>query len=191
MAKLIYLTAAAGIALGVVGCAPSTQVAKTGDLLTQSGFMVRVADKPSRVEQMNRLPPKFVTRVRNGQLVYLYADPTGCNCVYLGSQQSWDNYRQKMAAQRAKQEEMSAMQSREELDNNVWALPRKDTDPAWVSASLVESRRPCSPRVGQRQQGGHRRPLNFSSPSAGSTYTAHTSGGALLAFELDLHELDR
>ena len=43
---------------------------------------------------MKMTPNKFVTRVRNGKLVYLYADPMVCKCVYFGSQQNWDAYRQ-------------------------------------------------------------------------------------------------
>jgi len=124
--KLIRLAAAAGLALGIAGCAsPSPQVAQKGDLLTDAGFMVRIADSPHRVEQMKRLPPnKFVTRVRNGQLVYLYADPMACRCVYFGTQQNWDAYRQAVAAQQiAKENEMSATEMREDWDFGLWALP--------------------------------------------------------------------
>ena len=48
---------------------------------------------------MKMTPNKFVTRVRNGTLVYLYPDPMGCECVYFGSQQNWDTYRQILAAE--------------------------------------------------------------------------------------------
>jgi len=126
MTKLIRLAAVAGLTLGIAGCAtPPAQVAQKGDLLTDAGFQVRIADSPHRIEQMKRLPPnKFVTRVRNGQLVYLYADPYSCKCVYFGTKQNWDAYRQAMAAQQiAKENEMSAAESREEMDFELWGVP--------------------------------------------------------------------
>ena len=126
MTKLIRLAAAAGLALGIAGCAsPSPQVAQKGDLLTDAGFMVRIADSPHRVEQMKRLPPnKFVTRVRNGQLVYLYADPMACRCVYFGTQQNWDAYRQEMFAQRiADENQMTAIMNQDAWDWGPWGWP--------------------------------------------------------------------
>ena len=122
--KPICLLAAVGLVLAIAGCAtPASQVAQKGDMLATAGFQVRVADSPHRVDQMKRLPPnKFVSRIRNGQKVYLFADPSGCNCVYLGAQQNWDAYQQQLAArQMAKeQEEISAAESQAEWDFGAW-----------------------------------------------------------------------
>src|SRR6266403_3338755 len=117
--KPICLLAAVGLVLAIAGCStPASQVAQKGDMLATAGFQVRVADSPHRVDQMKRLPPnKFVSRIRNGQKVYLYADPSGCNCVYLGSQQNWDAYQQQLAArQMAQEREISAAESQAEWD---------------------------------------------------------------------------
>ena len=90
-------------------------------MLAAAGFQVRVADSPHRVDQMKRLPPnKFVSRVRNGQPVYLYSDPAACNCVYLGTQQNWDVYQQQLAARRVAKEEVSAAESQAEWDFGAW-----------------------------------------------------------------------
>src|ERR1700736_7041459 len=96
--KPICLLAAVGLMLGISACATSpAQVAQKGDMLKAAGFQVRVADSPHRVAQMKRLPPnKFVSRIRNGQKVYLFSDPAACNCVYLGTQQNWDVYQQQL-----------------------------------------------------------------------------------------------
>ena len=85
MTKLIFHAAIAGILVGISGCAsPQQQVAQKEDLLAAAGFQVRIADTPQRLAAMKRLPPnKFVTRVVNGQPVYLYADPLVCRCVHL------------------------------------------------------------------------------------------------------------
>ncbi len=132
MTKLIYLWAAAGLILGIVGCAeqPSPPPQKA-DLLADAGFQLRLADSPHRVAQMMRLPPnKFVTRVRSGQLVYLYADPYECKCVYMGYQKNWDAYRQALAAQQiADVNAMNATPTDQDWDFNLWALPTQGGPP--------------------------------------------------------------
>ena len=98
--KLINFGATAGLVLSMAGCAgPSTQVASTDNLLLKAGFVARPADSTHRISEMMKMTPnKFVTRIRNGKPAYLYADPMGCKCVYFGSQQNWDTYRQLLAA---------------------------------------------------------------------------------------------
>jgi len=83
-------------------------------LVAMAGFFEAVTEL---YDQMKRLPPnKFVSRVRNGQPVYLYSDPAACNCVYLGTQQNWDVYQQQLAARRMAKEEVSAAESQAEWD---------------------------------------------------------------------------
>src|ERR1700737_1400868 len=120
--KPICLLAAVDLVLAIAGCAtPTSQVAQKGDMLAAAGFQVRVADSPHRVDQMKRLPPnKFVSRVRNGQPVYLYSDPAACNCVYLGTQQNWDVYQQQLAPRRRENEGVSAAGSQGEWDFGAW-----------------------------------------------------------------------
>src|SRR5882762_9807638 len=89
--KRIAFWVVAAMLSGIAGCAsPQQQVAQKEDLLAAAGFQVKVADTPQRLAAMKRLPPnKFVTRVVNGQPVYLYADPLVCRCVYFGAQPNW------------------------------------------------------------------------------------------------------
>ena len=66
----------AGVVLSIAGCvSPQQQTVQKEDLLAAAGFQVKIADTPQRLAAMKRLPPRFVTRVVNGQPVYLYADP--------------------------------------------------------------------------------------------------------------------
>jgi hypothetical protein len=120
--KPICLLAAVGLMLGISACTTSpAQVAQKGDMLKAAGFQVRVADSPHRVAQMNQLPPnKVVTRVRNGQKMYLYSDPAACNCVYMGTQQSWDTYQQQRDARRMAKEEVAAAETQAEWDFGAW-----------------------------------------------------------------------
>jgi hypothetical protein len=130
--KLINLGVAAGLVLGIAGCASApTQVASTENLLTKAGFVVRPADSPHRISEMMKMTPnKFVTRVRNGQLVYLFPDPMACKCVYFGSQQNWDAYRRALAAEQiAKANEMTATESQVDWDFGLWALPSQGGPP--------------------------------------------------------------
>jgi hypothetical protein len=124
--KLINLGAAAGFLLSIAGCAsPPAQVVSTDNLLIKAGFVVRPADSQHRIsEMMKMVPNKFVTRVRNGQLVYLYPDPMACKCVYFGSQQNWDAYRRALEAEQiAKVNQMMATESQVDWDFGLWALP--------------------------------------------------------------------
>jgi len=124
--KLMNLGAAAGFVLTIAGCAsPTTQVGSTDNLLTKAGFVLRPADSPHRISEMMKMTPnKFVTRIRNGKPAYLYADPMGCKCVYFGSQQNWDTYRQLLAAgQIPGASQMKATESQVDWDSGLWALP--------------------------------------------------------------------
>lgn len=126
MTKLTCLWAAAGLALGIAGCvSQQTQVGQKEDLLAAAGFQVRPADSPHRLAAIKRLPPnRFVTKLVNGNPVYLYADPLVCNCVYFGTQPNWDAYKQEMFAQQiANENQMTAMMNQEAWDFGPWGWP--------------------------------------------------------------------
>jgi hypothetical protein len=40
-----------------------------------------------------------VVRNSNGSVKYMYADPIACNCIYVGGQRAYDQYRQQMGSQ--------------------------------------------------------------------------------------------
>jgi hypothetical protein len=124
--KLARLWNAGAVALGVAGCvSPQQQVAQKEDLLAAAGFQVRPADSQHRVEAMKKLPPnKFLTKVVNGNPIYLYADPLDCNCVYFGTQQNWDAYKQEMfAKQLADEAQMTAIMTQGDWDGDPWGWP--------------------------------------------------------------------
>jgi hypothetical protein len=115
-----------GLVLGIAGCTtPQERVAQKEDLLAGAGFQVRVADSPQRIAALKSLPPnKFVTRVKNGQPIYQYADPLVCKCIYLGTQQNWDAYRQEVFQQRlADEAQMTAIMNQESWDWGPWGWP--------------------------------------------------------------------
>lgn len=104
------LSLAATLAFGLLaaGCTtPQQRVADKEDLLAAAGFTVRPADTPARQAQLTSLPPHhFVQKDRSGKVIYLYADPLDCACLYIGDQVAYDRYRQEvfqrhLAAQQA------------------------------------------------------------------------------------------
>jgi hypothetical protein len=124
--KPFSYVAIAGFVLGIAGCTtPQQQVAQKEDLLAGAGFQVRVADSPQRIAALKSLPPnKFVTRVKNGRPIYQYADPLVCKCIYFGTQQNWDAYRQEVFQQRlANEAQMTAIMNEESWDWGPWGWP--------------------------------------------------------------------
>ncbi len=82
--------------LAVAGCVSQQQmVQQKEDLLAAAGFVARPASTPERLAMLQHLPPnKFVMRERDGKLVYIYADPIACNCVYFGDDAAFSRYKQ-------------------------------------------------------------------------------------------------
>jgi hypothetical protein len=94
VALALALAAAAGI--DWTGCAARQEARVEGDehLLTDAGFHSVPADSPERASALARLRPDTVTEVRRGdRTFYVYPDPHGCHCLYVGSSDENDEYR--------------------------------------------------------------------------------------------------
>jgi hypothetical protein len=77
------------------GCQTQRQmVTEHEDQLAAAGFLVRPANTPEREAMPRRLPPlKFIERVRGDAVHYVYSDPLVCNCLYVGSQQAYNQFK--------------------------------------------------------------------------------------------------
>ncbi|MBS0379497.1 MAG: hypothetical protein JSS29_13490 [Proteobacteria bacterium] len=83
------------VALAVVSCqsAPPNFGAYE-DQLAAAGFLMKPANTPARQQMLSRLPPHtFLIRSNGGVTHYVYADPLVCDCLYVGTQQAYDQYR--------------------------------------------------------------------------------------------------
>jgi len=111
---LIFLCAAA-----LAACASQRQlVAAKEDNLAAAGFLVRPANTPERQKMLARLPPdKFVLREHGDQVDYVYADPVVCDCLYVGTQQAYGQFK------RHEQEQHLA-------DERLWTA-QLYSDPTW------------------------------------------------------------
>ena len=103
----------AGLLLGICGltaCQTQQQVVEQReDLLSAAGFIVRPANTPERQAMLNRLPPhKFVQRVNGDVVHYVYADPLVCGCLYVGTQQAYNQYKANQLQQHLADEQQMA-----------------------------------------------------------------------------------
>ncbi|NVN09867.1 hypothetical protein [Nguyenibacter vanlangensis] len=78
---------AALLCIALAGCSsPAKPYLDAGKRLSEAGFIAHAADTTARYAMMNTLPPGVLTyRPSSMGPVYLYADPIGCGCVYMGS----------------------------------------------------------------------------------------------------------
>lgn len=103
----------AGLLLGACGLTAcqtqQQQVEQREDLLSAAGFIVRPANTPERQAMLNRLPPhKFVQRVNGDVVHYVYADPLVCGCLYVGTQQAYNQYKANQLQQHLADEQQMA-----------------------------------------------------------------------------------
>jgi hypothetical protein len=84
--------AALCLAAGCANQSPTNM--NKADALVASGFKVVPANTPERQAALRQLPPqKVVRQVRNDKVVFVYADPAGCNCLYVGNATAYGAYR--------------------------------------------------------------------------------------------------
>jgi hypothetical protein len=102
MPRLPAFAAALATLLAACSTPDSTAtIAQRENLMSAAGFTLRPADTPARVAALKQLPAhRFVQQQREGRTIWLYADPTLCNCLYLGGPDAYRFYRQ-LAAQRS------------------------------------------------------------------------------------------
>ena len=66
----------------------------TGQLLISSGFNPIAATTPEMMNRLMSFPPnQFQLRQKNGRPYYVYADPSGCTCAYVGNVAAMNKYR--------------------------------------------------------------------------------------------------
>ena len=63
----------------------------TGQLLISSGFNPIAATTPEMVARLMSFPPnQFLLRKKGNRPYYVYADPSGCTCAYVGNVAAMD-----------------------------------------------------------------------------------------------------
>jgi hypothetical protein len=71
----------------------------TGQLLISSGFNPIAATTPEMMARLRSFPAnQFLLRNKGDRRFYVYADPSGCSCAYVGSVNAMDKYRANFSA---------------------------------------------------------------------------------------------
>ena len=85
------------------------------DLLVAAGFKVMLADEPDEMAKLQAMKPalRVVPRQKDGTIVYTYADPYNCMCVYVGTQDNYAEYRQLALEKQIADERVEAAEANE------------------------------------------------------------------------------
>lgn len=115
------IVAAAGlVALGCADKSQSQQSANKADALVASGFKMVPANTPERQAALRQLPPqKIVRRLRGDKVVFIYADPANCNCLYAGNLSAYTAYQARALDKVAEEQATTTM---ERWDWSPWAF---------------------------------------------------------------------
>jgi hypothetical protein len=99
---------------------PGPQATSKTDLLLAAGFQQVFPSTPELKARLQAMPQRQIFMASKGPKVfYVYADASGCGCLYTGSQEQYQAY-QKLAAQaRLAAEEISAARLDESM-NRGW-----------------------------------------------------------------------
>jgi hypothetical protein len=119
-AMLRIRTAPAFFIICAAMSACASQVQNKENMLAAAGFTIVPANTPQRQASLKSMPPhKFVRQVRNNAVIFTYADPTICDCMYVGNQAAYDRYRQDVFVKNiASEQEMTAQINR--MDWGPW-----------------------------------------------------------------------
>lgn len=84
-----------GGALAASACqTPQQIVTQHEDRLSAAGFLVKPANTPERQAMLSRLPAhKFVRESKDDTVHYVYADPLVCDCLYVGDEQAYNQFK--------------------------------------------------------------------------------------------------
>ena len=102
------VAAVSSLVLTACATAERDRAAEVEPLLVAAGFQKRVADTPQKLAHLQQLTPlKLVPHARLGSVYYVYADPNGCRCAYVGNQMAFEQYQGLVLKQTVSQDEVT------------------------------------------------------------------------------------
>jgi hypothetical protein len=125
-----WLTGSLLVVLGLflIGCAggsaplsPQVPAPQTAEqLLSASGFKQIYPTTPAQQARLKNMPQKQIFLISKGPKVYyVYADATGCGCLYAGNQQNYRNFQNLLTQSQIAAEQYQAAQMAE-WDWGTW-----------------------------------------------------------------------
>lgn len=114
-------TGLALVAVGLASCVTESGIQTKENNLAAAGFVAKPANTPARQAMLKRLPAnKFLMRTKGDNVNYVYADPINCNCIYVGSEKAYSQYRQSRQQERIANKQLWAAQTYADAQWN-WA----------------------------------------------------------------------
>lgn len=99
-------------AAALSSCVTQSGVQSKENDLVAAGFVAKPANTSARQAMLKRLPAnKFLMRSKGDNVNYVYADPTNCNCLYVGTEQAYGKYRQAQQQERIANRQLWAAQT--------------------------------------------------------------------------------
>ena len=96
MYRVLFLSFVTGMLAVHTGCRtnPEKVAARTENLLIAAGFEQEIATTPEKKAMLDKFTPLQLQKyVKNGKFRYVFADPVGCNCAYVGGEEQYAEYR--------------------------------------------------------------------------------------------------
>jgi hypothetical protein len=121
MVRSPSVPAVIGLCIVLAACA-TQRIQNKEDMLAAAGFTLVPANTPQRQASLKTLPPhKFVRQLHGNTVTYVYADPTICNCLYMGDQAAYGRYRENVFLNHiADEQQMTAEMNQSALDWGPW-----------------------------------------------------------------------
>ena len=116
--------AVATLVLVAGGCAAlrKDDVTSQEDLLSAAGFQMKLADTPQKVAHLETLTSqKLVPHTKDGKLLYVYADPEFCKCLFVGDEPAYQKYQQLALQKKLAQDRLNAAAMNENAAMN-WGM---------------------------------------------------------------------
>jgi hypothetical protein len=110
------------VMIAFAGCATvdKENTIDTERMLSASGFQMRMADTPQKLDKVKSMSQKKLIRHKqNGNIDYIYADAKDCKCFYVGTEKAYTKFRE-MAAMKLASDAASARDENVMIDWDVW-----------------------------------------------------------------------
>lgn len=135
-ALLAAAAVAASLPLAAAGAASGATMSKTEQMLAASGFEAMPANTPERQADLTGLKARqLVAQPHGNGFTYVYADPKGCACLYMGDAADYRAYQQ-LAQQRNIAQQNADAAAFAGMNWNAWG-PYGDW--GWQGPALVHS----------------------------------------------------
>jgi hypothetical protein len=103
------------LALVVAACATYKQQT-TASLLASAGFRAVAANTPERIQALNSLPSRQISKVvRDGQTYFVYPDTKECRCLRVGREEQYERYKKLAAGAKAETLQVTGASTQNEV----------------------------------------------------------------------------